>query len=108
MMDAPDVEAREPVPCPECGEVHLECSEAILYGMDLFAVSEAERRLSSEGKEALRMIDHAADTLPGGAAEALELADKNVEHLPENEFRTILLFLARTTMIDSARSELYE
>jgi hypothetical protein len=107
MMDAPNVEAREPVPCPECGEVHLECSEAILGGMDLFAVSEADQRLSSEGREALRMVQHAADTLPGGAAEAWDLAE-NVEGLPENEITTILVYLARTTMIDAVRSELYE
>jgi hypothetical protein len=107
MMDAPNVEAREPVECPECGEVHLECSEAILLGMDFLARSEAAKRLSSEGMEALRMLEHAAETLPGGAVEAWELAE-NVQRLPENEIRAIETYLARTTLIDAARSDLYE
>jgi hypothetical protein len=107
MMDAPNVEAREPVECPVCGEVHLECSEVILDGMDLLASSEASQRLSSEGMEALRMVEHAAETLPGGAVEAWELAE-NVERLPENEIRAIETYLARTTLIDAARSGLYE
>jgi hypothetical protein len=106
-MDAPNVEAREPVECPMCGEVHLECNQAILDGMGLLAVSEADKRLSSEGKEALRMVQHAADTLPGGGAEAWDLAE-NVESLPENEIMTIQIYLARTTLIDAARGELYK
>jgi hypothetical protein len=107
MMNAPNVETREPVECPVCGEVHLECSEVILDGIDLLASSEAEQRLSSEGMEALRMVEHAAETLPGGAVEAWELAE-NVERLPENEIRSIETYLARTTLIDAARSGLYE
>ena len=75
--------------------------------MDLRAVDEADQRLTSEGMEALKMVQAGADTLPGGAAEAWDLAE-NLESLPENEVRVIYMFLARTTLIDAARSELYE
>src|SRR5215218_788840 len=94
MMEPPNVEAGEPIECPVCGEVHLECNEAILGGMALLALSEAEQRLSSEGMEALRMVEHAAETLPGGAVEAWDLAE-NVERLPKNEIRAIETYLAR-------------
>ena len=106
-MDAPNVEAREPVECPMCGEVHLECSKVILDGMSLLASLEAEQRLSSEGMEALRMVEHAAEKLPGGAVEAWDLAE-NVAALPENAIRVIETYLARTTLIDAAHSDLYE
>jgi hypothetical protein len=106
-MDAPNAEAREPVECPACGNVHPECSDAILDGMDMLARDEADKRLSSEGKEALRMVQYAADTLPGGADEAWYLAE-SVERLPENEIRAIKTYLARTTLIDAARKWVYE
>ena len=66
--------------CPMCGGTHLECSQAIFDGMDMMAFFEAERRLSEEGMDALRMVMQAAETLPGGLKEAWELAE-NVESL---------------------------
>jgi hypothetical protein len=106
-MDELNAETREPVPCPECGEVHLECSEAILDGMALRALSVAEVRLSSEGMEALWMVDHAAETLPGGWAEAWDLAE-NVEELPNEEKSALERYVARMGLIEAAREELYE
>ena len=106
----PNIEAkepREPIDCPVCGNAHSECGDAILDGMDMVAQDEADKRLSSEGKEALRMVQYAADTLPGGADEAWYLAE-SVERLPENEIRAIKTYLARTTLIDVARKWLYE
>jgi hypothetical protein len=57
--------------------------------------------------EALGMVEHAAQTLPGGLLEAWELAE-NVEHLSEDEIRAIETYHARTTLIDAALSGLYE
>jgi hypothetical protein len=107
VVDELNVETREPVECPMCGEVHLECSEAILGGMELSAVSEAKDRLSSEGLEALWMVDHAAKTLPGGLVEAWGLAE-NVDRLPESEIRVLETYFARISLIDFAREDLYE
>lgn len=95
---------REPAACPECGEVHLECSRVILDGMSLNAIHDARERLSAEGFQALRMVSHAVDTL---GIEAYDIAE-NVEALPLDEVRVIVLYLARKTMIDAAREELYE
>ena len=63
---------------------HLECSEAILEGMALRAHEDVRRHLSPQGIDALRMVDHAAETLPGGWAETWELAE-SVEELPYEE-----------------------
>jgi hypothetical protein len=105
-LDASAVEEfRAPRPCPVCGEVHLECSENVLDGMSLMAYWEAKRHLSAEGMEALRMVEHAIDAL--GFSDAWELAE-NVEALSTDEVRVIEVFLARKTLIDAARKELYE
>src|SRR3712207_5053764 len=93
--------------CPMCGGTHLECSEAIFDGMDMMAFFEAERHLSEEGMDALRMVIHAAQTLPGGLQEAWELAEY-VEGLPAHELRALETYLARTTLLDTARAELYD
>jgi hypothetical protein len=106
-MDAHNAEAREPVECPVCGEVHLECSEGILRGMELGALSDAEARLSSEGIEALHMVVYAAETLPGGWVEAWDSA-KNIEELHNEEISIIETCVARLTLIGVAREELYE
>ena len=85
----------------------MECSEAVLDGMALSSWLEAERRLSPEGMEPLRMVRHAADALCGGAAEAWELAE-NVEHLEVREVGNIEAYFARETLIEAAREGLYE
>lgn len=69
-------EYREPAACPICGEEHLECSEAILDGMALNARFAAEKELSAEGKEVLRMVSHAVNTL------GLEAYDLAVARIP--------------------------
>ena len=93
--------------CPMCGGTHLECSQAIFDGMDMMAFFEAERRLSEEGMDALRMVMQAAETLPGGLKEAWELPE-NVESLPPHELRALETYLARWTLLDTARAELYD
>ena len=93
--------------CPMCGGTHLECSQAIFDGMDMMAFFEAERRLSEEGMDALRMVMQAAETLPGGLKEAWELAE-TVESLPPHELRALETYLARWTLLDTARAELYD
>jgi hypothetical protein len=98
-------EALPQATCPMCGGTHLECSQAIFDGMDMMAFFEAERHLSEEGMDALRMVMHAAETLPGRLEEAWELAE-NVESLPAHELRAIETYLARTTLLDIARAEL--
>jgi hypothetical protein len=98
-------EFREPRPCPMCGEVHLECSENHLDGMFLMARLQAKRQLSAEGMEALRMVEHAIEVL--GLSDAWELAE-NVEALSRDEVRVIEVFIARKTLLDTARKELYE
>jgi hypothetical protein len=103
-MDAPNVETREPEPCPMCGEAHPECSEAVLDGMSLYAWSVAEQRMSPEGMETLKMVSTAVDEL--GVGEFLDEA-RNVRDLPEGEYTTLLVYLARMTLIDAAREELY-
>ena len=103
-MDAPNIETGEPAPCPVCGEAHPECGEALLTGMALTAWSEAERRLSEQGMEVLRMVDHAIDAL---GVEAWNLAE-NAERLPAHEIQVIEVYLARKTLIDVARKDLYE
>ena len=97
-------ENREPAPCSVCGEVHIDCSQAIIDGMYLMAYLEAKQRLSEEGMEALQMVTHAVDAL---GVEAWDMAE-NVENLPVEEVRIIEVFLARKTLIDAAREELYE
>jgi len=94
--------------CPMCGCTHLECSQTIFDGMDMMAFFEAERRLSKERMDALRMVMHAAETLPGGLKEAWELAENVQESLPAPELKTIETYLARWTLLDTARAELYD
>lgn len=106
-MDELNVETREPFPCWECGEVHLECSEAILGGMELSALSEAKARLSSEGMETLMMVGQAGEALPGGLFEAWGLAE-NINRLSANDVEALKVYFARVSLIDSAREELYE
>ena len=53
------------------------------------------------------MVDHALDVLDDDVAEVWGLAE-NVEHLPEDEIRTIEIYLARRALIDATRGELYE
>jgi hypothetical protein len=91
--------------CPMCGGTHLECSQAIFDGMDMMAFFEAEQDLSKEGMDALRMVTHTAETLRGGLKDAWELAE-NVESLPAHELRAIQTYLARWTLLDTARAEL--
>ena len=93
--------------CPMCGGTHLACSQAIFDGMDMMAFFEAERRLSEEGMDALRMVMQAAETLPGRLEEAWELAEK-FESLPAHELRAIETYLARWTLLDTARADLYD
>jgi hypothetical protein len=71
------------------------------------AFLEAERHLSEKGMDALRMVMHTAETLPGGLKEAWELAE-NVESLPAHELRALETYLARWTLLDTARAELYD
>ena len=94
--------------CPMCGGTHLECSQAIFDGMDMMAFFEAERRLSEEGMDTLRMVMQAAETLPGGMEEAWELPENVEESLPAHELRAIETYLARWTLLDTARAELYD
>ncbi len=106
-MDAPDVEVAEPAPCPVCGEIHTECDEALLLGMALKARDEVERRLSPQGKDALGMVEHAAEALPGGLYEAWDLAN-NIDRLKREEIQALETYFARETLIDHARSGLYK
>jgi hypothetical protein len=91
-----------------CGGTHLECSQAIFDGMDMMAFFEAERRLSEEGMAALRQVMQAGETLPGGLKEAWELAENVEESLPAHELRALETYLARWTLLDAARAELYD
>jgi hypothetical protein len=101
------MEALPQAACPMCGGTHLECSQAIFDGMAMMAFLEAERHLSEKGMDALRMVMHTAETLPGGLKEAWELAE-NVESLPAHELRALETYLARWTLLDTARAELYD
>ena len=94
--------------CPMCGGTHLECSQAIFDGMAMMAFFEAERRLSEEGMDALRMVIHAAETLSGGLKEAWELAENIEESLPAYELKARETYLARWTLLDTVRAELYD
>jgi hypothetical protein len=99
------MEVGKPLLCPVCGEEHAECSEAVLGAMSLNAYHAANERLSERGRDALKMIESAADVL--GVTEAWEAAE-NVEELPAEEVRVIEFYLARKTLIEAARKELYE
>jgi len=101
------MEALPQATCPMCGGTHLECSQAIFDGMAMMAFFEAERHLSEEGMDTLRMVMQAAETLPGGLKEAWQLAE-NFESLPAHELRAIETYLARWTLLDTARAELYD
>ena len=97
------------VECTECGQAHLWCSEGLLEGMELSALSEAKARMSSEGKETLKMVDQAAEILPGGMIEAWELAEKeNISRLSIHDAQVLRDYGARITMIEQAREELNE
>lgn len=102
------MEALPQATCPMCGGTHLECSQAIFDGMAMMAFFEAERHLSEEGMDALRMVMHAAETLPGGLKEAWQLAENVEESLPAHELRALETYLARWTLLDTARDELYD
>ena len=97
------------VECAECGQAHLRCSEGLLEGMELGTLAEAKARLSSEGIETLRMVDQAAEKLPGGLIEAWELAEKeNISRLPSYDAQVLKTYGAQITMIEGARKELNE
>jgi ferredoxin len=97
------------VECTKCGQAHLWCSEGLLEGMELGALSEAKVRLSSEGVETLMMVGQAAESLSGGLIEAWELAEKeNISHLAIHDAQVLRDYGARITMIEQARKELNE
>jgi hypothetical protein len=97
------------VECTECGKAHLWCSEGLLEGMELGALTEAQARLSSEGMETLMMVGQAAEKLPGGWIEAWELAEKeNISRLSIYDTQVLRDYGARITMIEQAREELNE
>jgi hypothetical protein len=101
-------EALPQATCPMCGGTPLECGQAIFDGMAMMAFLEVERHLSEEGIDALRMVMHTSETLPGGLKEAWELAENVEESLPAHELRAIETYLARWTLLDTARAELYD
>jgi hypothetical protein len=108
-MDERNVEAVETVECTLCGKAHLECSEALLDGMAVGALSDAKARLSAEGVETLMMVGQASETLPGGVFEAWGLAEaENINRLPENDVEVLKIYFARITLIGHAREELYD
>ena len=102
------MEALPQATCPMCGGTHLECSQAIFDGMAMIAFFEAEQHLSEAGMDGFRMVMHAADTLPGGLKEAWQLAENVHESLPVHELRALETYLARWTLLDTARAELYD
>ena len=78
------------VECVECGQAHLWCSEGLLDGMALGALTEAKARLSSEGVETLMMVGQAAERLPGGWTEAWNLAEpENIRLLSEYDVEVL-------------------
>jgi len=97
------------VECTECGKAHLWCSEGLLDGMALDALSAARAGLSEEGVETLMMLQHASEKLPGGWIEAWESAQpKNISRLSEYDAEGLKTYGARITLIERAREELNE
>ena len=97
------------VECAVCGEAHLRCSEELLEGMEMGALSAAKARLSPEGIETLRMVDQAAERLPGKMVEAWELAEKeNISRLSIHDVQVLRDYAAQITMIDHTREDMNE
>jgi hypothetical protein len=97
------------VECTECGKAHLWCSEGLLDGMVLGALSDAKARLSAEGVETLMMVGQASERLPGGWIEAWELAEpENISRLSRNDAEALITYGDRITLIERAREELNE
>lgn len=89
-------------PCPTCGEYHPDCFRDLLFGLYLMARQEAESRLSPQGGETLKMVEHATDAL--GVVDAYDSAEA-LEDLPQREVRVIEVFLARKTLIDAMQGQ---
>jgi ferredoxin len=97
------------VRCTECGQAHLRCSEGLLEGMELSALSEAQVRLSEKGWETLQMVGRSSEKLPGGWIEAWNLAyPKNISRLPNDDVGILEVYGSRITLIEHAREELNE
>jgi hypothetical protein len=72
--------------------------------MEMSAYATVKDRLSPQGVETLGMVDAAVQEL---GVEAFDLAE-NVKALPADEIRTIEIYVARISLIEHARKELYE